>query len=156
MAMYQMVADWGDEKLSAGRMSQGVFGVALGSVLAGVIGGFSTIVYPDNMGMLRDHARGFALRHAGGGRFADRARGRHQIRHAVGAGAAAGGVRGGHVAFRHRLHARRADAGGECEWDDRKFIVAGMAMLVGLGGMFVAPEALRPCRCWRDCSSSSR
>src|ERR1700730_18662037 len=34
MAMYQMVADWGDEKLPAERVSQGIFGVALGSVLA--------------------------------------------------------------------------------------------------------------------------
>ena len=30
MAMYQMVADWGDEKLPAERMAQGVFGVAIG------------------------------------------------------------------------------------------------------------------------------
>ena len=41
------------EKLPAERMSQGIFAVAIGSVLAGIVGGFSTIVYPDNMGMLR-------------------------------------------------------------------------------------------------------
>ena len=39
--------------MSAERMSQGIFAVAIGSVLAGIVGGFSTIVYPDNMGMLR-------------------------------------------------------------------------------------------------------
>ena len=38
MAMYQMVADWGGEKLPAERMSQGIFAVALGSVLAGDCG----------------------------------------------------------------------------------------------------------------------
>jgi xanthine/uracil permease len=27
-------------------------------------------------------------------------------------------------------------------WDDRKFIVAGLAILIGLGGLFVAPETL--------------
>jgi xanthine/uracil permease len=32
---------------------------------------------------------------------------------------------------------------GRVEWDDRKFIVAGLAMLVGLGGLFVAPETLQ-------------
>ena len=48
-----MVADWGHEKLSATRMSQGVFAIGLGSVLAGVVGGFSTLAYPDNVGMLR-------------------------------------------------------------------------------------------------------
>ena len=53
MAMYQMVADWGNEKLPAERMSQGIFALALGSVLGGIVGGFSTIVYPDNIGMLR-------------------------------------------------------------------------------------------------------
>jgi xanthine/uracil permease len=28
------------------------------------------------------------------------------------------------------------------DWDDRKFIVAGLAMLVALGGMFISPEVL--------------
>jgi len=28
------------------------------------------------------------------------------------------------------------------DWDDRKFIVAGLSMLVALGGMFLAPEVL--------------
>jgi hypothetical protein len=28
------------------------------------------------------------------------------------------------------------------DWDDRKFIVAGLAMLVALGGMFLSPEVL--------------
>ena len=28
------------------------------------------------------------------------------------------------------------------EWDDRKFIVAGLSMLVALGGMFLAPDVL--------------
>ena len=53
MAMYQMVADWGDEKLPAERMAQGVFGMAMGSALAAIVGGLSTIAYPDNIGMLR-------------------------------------------------------------------------------------------------------
>src|SRR5260370_9454144 len=53
MAMYEMVAQWGNQNLTAERMSQGILAVAIGSVLAGIVGGFSTIVYPDNMGMLR-------------------------------------------------------------------------------------------------------
>jgi xanthine/uracil permease len=28
------------------------------------------------------------------------------------------------------------------DWDERKFAVAGLAMLVGLGGMFISPQAL--------------
>jgi xanthine/uracil permease len=53
MALYQMVGDWGGQNVSASRMSQGVFAIGLGGVLAGLFGGFSTIVYPDNIGMLR-------------------------------------------------------------------------------------------------------
>lgn len=142
MAMYQMVADWGDEPLPARRMSQGVFGVALGSVLAGVIGGFSTIVYPDNMGMLR------ATRV--GSRYATLAAGVLLI--ALGSvikfdmllvlvpqpvvSAAATLLFG--IVFMHGVQML-----GRVQWDDRKFIVAGMAMLVGLGGLFVAPETLQ-------------
>src|SRR5438445_7587098 len=29
------------------------------------------------------------------------------------------------------------------EWDDRQFAAAGLAVLVGLGGLFVSPEALQ-------------
>ena len=123
-------------------MSQGVFGVALGSVLAGVIGGFSTIVYPDNMGMLR------ATRV--GSRYATLAAGVLLI--ALGSvikfdmllvlvpqpvvSAAATLLFG--IVFMHGVQML-----GRVQWDDRKFIVAGMAMLVGLGGLFVAPETLQ-------------
>ena len=34
-------------------MSEGIFGVALGSALGAIVGGLSTIAYPDNIGMLR-------------------------------------------------------------------------------------------------------
>jgi xanthine/uracil permease len=142
MAMYQMVADWGGQMLPAERMSQGVFGVALGSVLAGVIGGFSTIVYPDNMGMLR------ATRV--GSRYATLTAGALLI--ALGSvvkfdmllvvvpqpvvSAAATLLFG--IVFMHGVQML-----GRVEWDDRKFIVAGLSMLVGLGGLFVTPEALQ-------------
>ena len=29
------------------------------------------------------------------------------------------------------------------EWDDRQYAAAGLALLVGLGGLFVSPEALQ-------------
>jgi xanthine/uracil permease len=29
------------------------------------------------------------------------------------------------------------------EWDDRIFIIAGLSVLVGLGGLFVSPEVLQ-------------
>ena len=141
MALYQMVADWGGEKLSAGRMSEGIFAVALGSVLAGIVGGFSTIVYPDNIGMLR------ATRV--GSRYATLAAGVLLI--VLGGcvkfdmlwvlvplpvlSAAATLLFG--IVFMHGVHIL-----ANVDWDDRKLIAAGLAFLVGLGGLFVAPEVL--------------
>ena len=142
MAMYQMVADWGDEKLPAERMAQGVFGMAIGSVLAAIVGGLSTIAYPDNIGMLR------ATRV--GSRYATLAAGILLI--ALGGfvkfdmllvvvpqpiiSAAATLLFG--IVFMHGVHML-----ANVDWDDRKFTVAGLALLVGLGGLFVSPEVLQ-------------
>jgi xanthine/uracil permease len=142
MAMYQMVADWGGEPLPAVRMSQGVFGVALGSVLAAAVGGFSTIVYPDNIGMLR------ATRV--GSRFATLAAGVLLI--ALGAcvkfdmllvlvpqpvvSAAATLLFG--IVFMHSVQML-----ARVDWDDRKFIVAGLSVMVGMGGLFVSGEVMQ-------------
>lgn len=139
MAMYQIVADWGDEYLSSTRMSQGVFAVALGSVLAGLVGGFSTLVYPDNVGMLRSTRVG--------SRYATLAAGLLLI--VLGScvkfdfllvlvplpvlSASATLLFG--IVFMHGVHML-----ANVEWDDRKLIVTGLAMLVGLGGLFIAPE----------------
>jgi xanthine/uracil permease len=142
MAMYQMVADWGDEKLPAERMAQGVFGIAIGSVLAAIVGGLSTIAYPDNIGMLR------ATRV--GSRYATLAAGVLLI--ALGGcikfdmllvvvpqpiiSAAATLLFG--IVFMHGVHML-----ANVDWDDRKFVVAGLALLVGLGGLFVSSEVLQ-------------
>jgi len=141
MALYQMVGGWGGQNVSSARMSQGVFAIGIGGVLAGLVGGFSTIVYPDNIGMLRTTRVG--------SRYATLAAGVLLI------------VLGGCVKFdmllvvvplpvlaasatllfgivlMHGVHIL-----AKVEWDDRRFIVAGLAMLVGLGGMFLAPEVL--------------
>jgi xanthine/uracil permease len=142
MAMYEMVGQWGNERLSAERMSQGIFAVAIGSALAGIVGGFSTIVYPDNMGMLRTTRVG--------SRFATLAAGVILI--ALGGcikfdmllvlvpqavvSAAATLLFG--VVFMHGVQML-----SKVEWDDRQFAAAGLAVLVGLGGLFVSPEALQ-------------
>jgi xanthine/uracil permease len=137
-----MVAGWGNEKLSAERMSQGIFAVAIGSVLAGIVGGFSTIVYPDNMGMLRTTRVG--------SRYATLSAGLILI--ALGAcikfdmllvlvpqpvvSAAATLLFG--VVFMHGVQML-----SKVEWDDRQLAAAGLAVLVGLGGLFVSPEVLQ-------------
>jgi xanthine/uracil permease len=142
MAMYEMVGRWGNEKLPAERMSQGIFAVAIGSVLAGIVGGFSTIVYPDNMGMLRTTRVG--------SRYATLAAGLILI--ALGGcikfdmllvlvpqpvvSAAATLLFG--VVFMHGVQML-----SKVDWDDRQLAAAGLAVLVGLGGLFVSPEVLQ-------------
>jgi xanthine/uracil permease len=142
MALYQTVAAWGGEKLGPGRMSEGLFGVAIGSVVAGVLGGFSTIVYPDNIGMLR------ATRV--GSRYATLAAGVLLI---VFGGcikfdmllvlvplpviSAAATLLFG-IVFMHGVHIL-----AQVEWDDRQLIAAGLAFIAGLGGLFVAPDVMQ-------------
>jgi xanthine/uracil permease len=142
MALYQTVAQWGDEKMSPGRMSEGLFGVALGSVVAGVLGGFSTIVYPDNIGMLR------ATRV--GSRYATLAAGVLLI---VFGGcikfdmllvlvplpviSAAATLLFG-IVFMHGVHIL-----AQVEWDDRQLIAAGLAFIAGLGGLFMPPDVMQ-------------
>jgi len=141
MALYQMVGDWGGQTVSSSRMSQGIFAIGLGGVLAGLIGGFSTIVYPDNIGMLRTTRVG--------SRYATLAAGVLLI--VLGASikfdlllvvvplpvlAAAATLLFG-IVLMHGVHIL-----ARVDWDDRKFIVAGLAMLVALGGMFIAPDVL--------------
>jgi xanthine/uracil permease len=142
MAMYEMVGHWGNEKLPAERMAQGIFAVAMGSALAGIVGGFSTIVYPDNMGMLRTTRVG--------SRYATLAAGLILI--ALGGcvkfdmllvlvpqavvSAAATLLFG--VVFMHGVQML-----SRVEWNDRQFAAAGLAVLVGLGGLFVSPEVIQ-------------
>jgi xanthine/uracil permease len=141
MALYQIVADWGREPLSAERMAQGTFAMGVGAVLAGLVGGFSTIVYPDNMGLLRTTRVG--------SRFGTAAAGILLI--VLGAcvkfdmllvlvplpvvSAAATLLFG--VVFMHGVHMLSGVA-----WDDRKLMVAGLAMLIGLGGLFISPDVM--------------
>lgn len=142
MALYQSVAQWGEEELEPGRMSEGLLGVAIGSVVAGLFGGFSTIVYPDNIGMLR------ATRV--GSRYATLAAGILLI---VFGGcikfdmllvlvplpviSAAATLLFG-IVFMHGVHIL-----ANVEWDDRHLIAAGLSFIAGLGGLFVAPDVMQ-------------
>lgn len=142
MALYQIVADWGGEPLPAQRSAQGTFAMGIGAVLAGLVGGFSTIVYPDNMGMLRTTRVG--------SRFGTAAAGALLI--VLGAcvkfdmllvvvplpvvSAAATLLFG--VVFMHGVHMLAT-----VQWDDRKLMVAGLAMLIGLGGLFISPDVMQ-------------
>jgi xanthine/uracil permease len=142
MALYQVVASWGHEKITPLRMSEGCFAAALGAVIAATVGTFSTTVYPDNMGMLRSTRVGSRY------------------------GTVAAGVLlvllGSCVKFDMLLvlvptvvlagiatvlfgivlvHGIQLVA--QVEWHDRNLIIAGAALMVGLGGLFVEPETAK-------------
>lgn len=53
IAMYELIATWFPEKLSIGRVSGGVFAMALASVFAAVFSSFSTVVFATNLSLLR-------------------------------------------------------------------------------------------------------
>ena len=139
MSLYQVVADWGREKITPLRMSEGCFAAALGGILAAVLGSFSTTVYPDNMGMLRSTRVG--------SRYGTLAAGVLLvvlgscvkfdmllviIPTAVLAGVAT--VLFG-IVMVHGIHLLSG-----ITWSDRNLVIAGTALMTGLGGLLVEPE----------------
>ncbi len=139
MALYKVVGRWGHDDPSAARMSVGLLSVAAGGVLAAVIGGFSTQVYPDNIGMLRSTRVG--------SRYAVLAAGAILI--LLGAcvkfdmllvsvpgpvmSAAATLLFG--IVLVHGIAIL-----GQVAWDDRNLVIVGFALMVALGALFVPPE----------------
>ena len=141
MALYKVVGRWGHDDPSPGRMSAGLLSVALGGILAAIIGGFSTQVYPDNIGMLRSTRVG--------------------SRYAVLAAGAILILLGACVKFDMLLVAVPAPVMsaaatllfgivlvhgiailGRVVWDDRNLVIVGFALMVALGALFVPPETL--------------
>jgi xanthine/uracil permease len=140
MALYTVVGKWANEKLTPARMSGGLMSVAIGGMLASVLGTYATHIYPDNMGLLRTTRVG--------SRYATLTCGVLLM------------LLGSCVKFDMMLvlvptpvlaaiatllfgivmmHAIQHLSG--VEWDDRNLIIAGFSLLLGMGGLFVAGEA---------------
>ena len=140
MALYTVVGNWANEKLSPSRMSGGLMSVAIGGMIASVLGTYATHIYPDNMGLLR-YTRV-------GSRYATMTCG--LLLMALGAcvkfdmllvlvptpvlSAIATLLFG--IVMVHAIQHLSV-----VEWDDRNLIIAGFALLMGIGGLFVAGEA---------------
>jgi xanthine/uracil permease len=141
MAMYEIVAEWAGEHLSARRVAYGIFGEVLGSAIGAVLGAVSTLAYPDNIGLLR------ATRV--GSRYVTLVCGLILI------------VLGSVVKFDLMLVAiplpiiaavgcvlfgmimmSGIEMLGRVKWDDRNLIVAGLPFMVAIGGLFVPEAAL--------------
>ncbi len=142
MVLYQLVGEWTREKLTPARMSAGLMSAALGGILASALGAFSTFVYPDNMALLRSTrvASRFAVLAAG------------VLLVALGAcvkfdmllvlvptpilSAVATLLFG--IVMMHAIHHL-----APVEWDETNLIIAGFALLLGIGGLFVAGDTLQ-------------
>ncbi|MDB5095496.1 MAG: putative transrane protein xanthine/uracil permease family protein [Candidatus Eremiobacteraeota bacterium] len=141
IAMYEIVAEWGEVRLSPARVSFGVFGEVLGSAIGATLGAVSTLAYPDNVGLLR------ATRV--GSRYVTLATG--AILMLLGSIvkfdlllvavplpiiAAVGAVLFGMILMSGIQMLGRVD------WDDRNLIVAGFPFMVAIGGLFVPETTL--------------
>jgi xanthine/uracil permease len=142
MALYQVVANWGNEKITSLRMSEGCFAAAVGAIIAAAVGAFSTTVYPDNMGMLRSTRVGSRYGTAAAGillvvlgscvKF-DMLLVMVPIVVLAGVATVLFGI-----VMVHGIHLLAVT-----KWHDRNLIIAGAALMVGLGGLFVEPEAAK-------------
>jgi xanthine/uracil permease len=142
MALYHVVAGWGNEPITPMRMSEGCFAAALGSALGAMLGTFSMQIYPDNVGLLRTTRVG--------SRYATFAAGLTLLVlgccvkfdmllvlvPVVVISATATILFG--IVMVHGIHLLH-----EVDWNDRNLVVGGSALMIGLGGLFVPPEALQ-------------
>jgi xanthine/uracil permease len=140
MALYTVVGKWANEKLTPARMSGGLMSVAIGGMLASVLGTYATHIYPDNMGLLRTTRVG--------SRYATLTCGILLI--LLGSCikfdmllvlvptpvlAAIATLLFGVVMMHAIQHLSTV------EWDDRNLIIAGFSLLLGVGGLFVTGDA---------------
>lgn len=142
MALYHVVASWGNQKITPVRMSEGCFAAAMGSALGAMVGTFSMQIYPDNVGLLRTTRVG--------SRYATFAAGimlfvlgccvkfdMLLVLVPVVVISAAATILFG-IVMVHGIHLL-----AQVEWNDRNLVVGGAALMIGLGGLFVPPEALQ-------------
>lgn len=141
MPLYKAVATWGNEPMPPARMAEGCLGAAIGSTLGAMVGGLPTFIYPDNIGILRSTRVG--------SRYATLAAGVLLL------------VLGSCIKFDMLLVLAPLPviAGlatvlfgiilvhgvsllADVAWNDRNLIVAGAALMIGLGGMFISPEVM--------------
>jgi xanthine/uracil permease len=141
MPLYQAVASWMDEPMPASRMAEGCFGAAIGSAFGAVVGSFAMNVYPDNIGMLRSTRVG--------SRYATLAAGvllvvlgcfiKFDMLLVLVPIVVLGGLAtilfG--IVLVHGIHLLN-----NVEWHDRNLIVAGSALMIGLGGLFISPDVM--------------
>lgn len=53
LGMYNLLAEWGGQKMDEKRANGGIFGFAIGNIIGAAVGGVGTTTYPENVGIIR-------------------------------------------------------------------------------------------------------
>jgi xanthine/uracil permease len=142
VALYQLVAEWCGESLPTGRSSEGLFAMSIGAVLAGITGGFSTMAYPDCVGLLRSTrvcsryatlAAGLILIILGSCIKFDIL----LVIVPLSVLSASATLLFG-IVFMHGMQTL-----SKVSWNDRTLIAGGLALLIALGGILVPQDTLQ-------------
>jgi len=139
LGFYSMVADWGDQRISGQRMAWGVFGIALSGVLAGIIGSFSTVVYPENVGLLRSSKNGSRWVTVTAGVLFIVAGFIYKIG-AIFAAIPSGIIGASAVAMFAVIMISGVEMLAKEDWSPRNMMVVGLPTVLSIGGVFLAPD----------------
>lgn len=139
LAMYNVAAEWGGIELPGRRMSWGIFGQSLTSVVAAALGTFSVCVYPDNLAIVRTSrigsrwitfssgvlllAGGFVLKFD-----------------AIFVSIPSNVIAAAAVVLFGVIAASALETLGRVHWDQLNLLVIGPPFMLSLGGLFVTQE----------------
>jgi xanthine/uracil permease len=141
IATYDIVAGWGRHELPPYRVAQGVFGEVVGSTVGNMVGGLSTLAYPDNIALLRvtrvgsryvTLATGVILLVLGGLGPFDFLLQAVPLPVLAAAGTVLFGV----------LFASAIDVLSKAEWTQENLLLAGIPFITAIGGMFIPATTL--------------
>jgi xanthine/uracil permease len=137
LGFYQMVAEWGQETVDSDRMAWGAFGLAIGSILAPIIGTFTVSVYPENVGLLRQTRNGSRWITVTAGVLFIVVGFIYKIG-AVFAGIPSGVIGGAAAAMFAVILIAGVEILAKADWTPRNIIVVGLPVVLSIGGVFLA------------------
>jgi xanthine/uracil permease len=136
LGFYQMVAEWGDEKVGSDRLAWGAFGLAIGGILATIIGTFTVSVYPENIGLLRQSRNGSRWITATAGVLFIVVGFFYKIG-AIFAGIPGGIIGGAAVAMFAVILIGGIEILAKVDWTPRNIVVVGLPVVLSIGGVFL-------------------
>lgn len=141
LALYNVAAEWGGQRLSGQRMAWGIFGQSIATVAGAVLGTFSTTVYPDNLAIVRTSRIGSrwvtfwagAILLVGGfvAKF-----------DAIFVSIPSNVIAAAAVVLFGVIVASGIESLSRVTWDELNFLVFGPPFLLSIGGLFITEQTL--------------